>query len=157
MFSIIAAVGRNLELGRGGGLCFSLPSDLKYFKKTTMGHKCLMGLRTFQSLPRKLPGRENLVVSFEGEPEADATITDLEAFIAENEDTDEEIFVCGGGMIYKELLPYCSRLYLTEVDAECEDADTFFPSFDKNKYEKKIISEGLEHDLKFAFAIYTKK
>ena len=157
MFSIIAAVGKNLELGKAGKLCFSLPADLKYFKKTTLGHRCLMGLKTFQSLPHKLPGRENMVVSYEEVPEADATITDLAEFIKIYEHTDEEIFVCGGGMIYKELLPHCSKLYLTEVDAECAEADTFFPEFDHTLYERKVISEGKENDLAFSFVVYTKK
>lgn len=156
-FSIIAAVGKNRELGKNGGLCFSLPADLKYFKKTTIGHRCLMGYNTFKSLPHKLPGRENMVVSYEEVAEADATITDLPEFIKIYENSDEEIFICGGGMVYQELLPHCKKLYLTEVKAECPDADTFFPEFDKSLYEKKVISEEHENDLAFSFVVYTKK
>lgn len=156
-FSIIAAVGKNRELGSRGSLCFSLPADLKYFKKTTLGHKCLMGYRTFASLPRKLSGREILVASYETVDGADETITNLDKFIAENEDSKDEIFVCGGGMIYKELLPHCKKLYLTEIDEACEVADTFFPEFDKSLYDKKVINKGKENDLAFSFAIYTKK
>ena len=63
MISLFAAIGKNRELGKDGELIFRLPEDMKYFKKTTMGHPVLMGRKTWESLPRKLPGRKNIVVS----------------------------------------------------------------------------------------------
>ena len=86
-------------------------------------------------------------------PEGVIAVNDIEAFIKEH--SNEEFFVIGGGFVYNEFLPYADNLYLTEVDAEAE-ADTFFPEFDKSKYEKTIIKKGQSDDLTYAFAKYTK-
>lgn len=154
MFSIIAAVGKNRELGKKGNLIFHLKEDMKFFKETTMGHKIVMGRKTWESLPFKLPGRANIVVTSRDIEGPDEIIHDIRSFIAENKDTDEEIFVIGGGKIYAEFLPFSSRIYLTEVLAEDKDADTFFPEFDKTKFTRKIIKEGKENDLAFAISLY---
>ena len=157
MISLIAAVGKNQELGKNGGLVFHIPEDMRYFKDTTMGHKVVMGRKTWESLPGKLPGRENIVVS-SGEVEgADVVVKDLEEFLRENALTSEEIFVIGGGQVYKAALPYAQNLYLTEVDAEVADADTWFPDFEKTEYNREVIKEGRNDDLAFAFVKYTKK
>ena len=157
MFSIIAAIGKNKELGKDGDLVFHIKEDMKYFRDTTKGHKIVMGRKTWESLPGKLPNRENIVISRHPVDNADATITDLTEFIAQNKDTDEEIFIIGGGMVYTTFLDHAKTLYLTEIDAPAPAADTFFPDFDKSKYEKTIIKKGSENDLTYAFAKYTKK
>ena len=157
MFSIIAAIGKNKELGSQGDLVFHIKEDMKYFRDTTKGHKIVMGRKTWGSLPGKLPNRENIVISRHPVDNADATITDLTKFIAQNKDTDEEIFIIGGGMVYATFLDHAKNLYLTEIDAPAPAADTFFPDFDKSKYEKTIIKKGSEDDLTYAFAKYTKK
>lgn len=157
MISLIAAIGKNRELGREGELVFHLPEDMRYFKDATMGHKVLMGRKTWESLPKKLPGRYNVVVSRHEVNEADEVVHDLKNFLEENRDSDEEIFVIGGGMVYFEALPYASRLYLTEVEAEVPDADTFFPQFDKSKYAKEIKKRGKSDELEYSFAVYHKK
>ncbi len=157
MFSIIAAIGKNNELGSQGDLVFHIKEDMKYFRDTTKGHKIVMGRKTWESLPGKLPNRENIVISRHPVDNADATITDLTEFIAQNKDTDEEIFIIGGGMVYATFLDHAKNLYLTEIDAPAPAADTFFPDFDKSKYEKTIIKKGSENDLTYAFAKYTKK
>ena len=157
MISIIACVGKNLELGKGGDLVFHIREDMKYFKNTTMGHKIVMGRKTWESLPFKLPGRENIVVS-RGEIEgADYVVHDLDEYLAENEDSDEEVFVIGGGQVYAKALPYAKNLYLTEVGSEVPEADTYFPEFDKNMYEKEVIGKGQEDDLAYTFVKYVKK
>lgn len=157
MFSIIAAIGKNRELGKDGDLVFHIKEDMKYFRDTTKDHKIIMGRKTWESLPGKLPNRENIVISRHPVDGADATITDLTEFIAQNKDTDEEIFIIGGGMVYTTFLDHAKNLYLTEIDASAPAADTFFPDFDKSKYEKTIIKKGSEDDLTYAFAKYTKK
>ena len=157
MFNIIAAVGKNRELGKNGGLVFDIKEDMKFFKNTTTGHKVVMGYRTWKSLPKKLPNRENFVVSYEEVQDADHTITNLADFINQNKDTDEEIFIIGGGMIYAAFLDHAKNLYLTEIDATVPDADTFFPEFDKSNYNKTIIKKGSENDLTYTFAKYIKK
>lgn len=156
MFSIIAAIGKNRELGHNGELVFHIKEDMKYFRNTTNGHKIVMGRKTWESLPGKLPNRENIVISRRPVDGADVTITDLVEFIAQNEDTNEEIFVIGGGMVYTTFLDHAKNLYLTEIDTTPPNADTFFPNFDKSKYEKTIIKKGSENDLTYTFVKYVK-
>lgn len=157
MISLIAAIGANRELGRKGELIFHIPEDMKFFRETTMGHKVVMGRKTWESLPGKLQGRENIVVS-RGEVEgADEVVRDLTSYLIEHQHTEEEIFVIGGGMIYRAALPYAEVLYLTEVNAREPGADTFFPDFDKSQYKKEILKEGKENELEYAISKYTRK
>lgn len=157
MFSIIAAIGKNNELGLKGGLVFHIKEDMQFFKETTMGHPILMGLTTFKSIGRPLPGRKNYVLTHdpEGLPEGVFPVTDLDSFVHENLGSDEEIFVIGGANVYDQMLPYATNLYLTEIDAAA-DADVFFPLFDKSLYNKTITKRGTSDDLTYAFAKYTK-
>ncbi len=162
MFSLIAAVGKNGELGKDGELVFRLPGDMKYFREVTRGHRVLMGRKTWESLPKKLPGRVNIVLSRRmdevkrGEAGPDLIIGDLEEFAERHKDSEEEIFVIGGGMVYREMLKYAKKLYLTEVLAEAE-ADVFFPEFEKEKWRRKIINEGEDDGIKYAFVVYERK
>ncbi len=157
MFSIIAAVGKNNELGLKGGLVFHIKEDMQFFKETTMGHPILMGLTTFNSIGKPLPGRKNYVLTRSPEklPEGVFSVTNLDDFIHENLESSEEIFVIGGASVYKQMLPYAKNLYLTEIDAATE-ADVFFPLFDKSLYNKTITKRGMSDDLTYAFAKYTK-
>ncbi|MGI6612459.1 MAG: dihydrofolate reductase [Candidatus Nanosyncoccaceae bacterium] len=155
---MIAAVGKRGEIGNKNGLVFHIPEDMKYFKKTTMGHKILMGHKTLESLPKILPGRENYVLTREPDklPEGVIPVTDLDKFIKKFIDSKEEIFVIGGASVYEQLLPYTNILYLTEVEAEAE-ADTFFPEFNKTEFYRKVIGEGEEDGLKYTFVKYIKR
>ncbi len=157
MFSLIACVGKKRELGKGGELIFHIKEDMKFFKETTMGHKVVMGRRTWESLPFKLPGRENIVVSSKDFEGPDLVLHDVSEFIEKYRDLNEEIFVIGGGKIYAEFLPVASKIYLTEVDAVEAEADTYFPEFDKNKFKKTVIKEGKDHDLTFSVCLYQLK
>lgn len=154
--SMIAAVGKNLELGKNNNLIWHFKEDMKFFKDTTMGHTVVMGRKTFESLPKALPGRKNIVISSNAEYQAqEATVvTSVEEAlqIADN----EEIFVIGGGKIYAEFLPYADKLYLTEIDAECEDADTYFPQFNKSEYIKEIINYYDIDGVEFYHVVYKK-
>lgn len=157
MFSLIACIGKNRELGKKGDLIFHIKDDMKFFREMTSGHKITMGRKTWESLPGKLPNRVNIVVSgrdFEG---PDEVIHDISEFIDKNRDSEEEIFVIGGGKIYAEFLPVAKKIYLTEVDAEDAEADTFFPEFDKFKFDKQIIKKGQENDLNFTISLYQLK
>ena len=175
-FSIIAAIGKNRELGKGGKLLWRLPEDLAFFKKTTLGHPVLMGRKTFESLPGMLPQRKHYVVTRSGRlsiPSAapvarsrrrgdpptgtgqPTLISDLSKFI--DSAPDEEIFVIGGGQIYAAMLPYADTLYLTEVDATDEAADTFFPEFDKNDYNREVLGKGAKDGISYQFVKYTRK
>lgn len=156
--SMIAAVGKNLELGKNNDLIWHFKEDMKFFKETTMGHPVIMGRKTFESLPKALPGRKNIVISANPEYKADGAevVTSVEEAIklAETEDTDA--FVIGGVRIYAEFLPYADNLYLTEINAECPDADTYFPDFNKSDYIKEIINFYDVDGTEFYHVIYKK-
>lgn len=154
MFSIIACVGKNRELGKKGNLIFHIKDDMKFFREITTGHKVVMGRKTWESLPFKLPNRVNIVVSSKDFEGPDEIVHDISKFIERNKDSDEEIFVIGGGRIYAEFLPATKKIYLTEVEAEDLKADVFFPEFDKNKFEKQVIKKGKEDDLTFEISLY---
>ncbi|MBQ6313797.1 dihydrofolate reductase [Candidatus Saccharibacteria bacterium] len=156
MFSIIAAIDKNNGLGKNGKLLFNIKEDMQFFKATTTNHTVVMGYNTWKSLPGKLKNRKNLVVSHSEVEGADGTITDLPSFIKKYQNSKDEIFIIGGGMIYSTFLPYAKALYLTEIEATAP-ADTFFPKFNKSDYEKTIIKEGTENDLNFSIIKYTKK
>ena len=158
-FSLIAAVGQNNELGKKGGLVFKIPGDLKFFKETTIGHPVFMGLNTWRSLPGKLPKRKHYVLTLDANevPEGLHAVTDLDAFIAEHKNESEEYFVIGGGMVYKQMLPHCSKLYLTEVNASDDEADTFFPEFDKSNYVETVLGHGEDNGITYDHVLYEKK
>ena len=146
LISLIAALGKSRQIGRGGRLLWNLPDDLKHFKEFTSGHPVIMGRKTWESLPRQvrpLPNRTNIVVTRQSGYQAEgATVTDglSDAFlVAEQASGSNEVFVIGGGEIYANALPYATRLYLTLVD-DTTEGDVFFPQYEN---EFKIISEEL--------------
>lgn len=157
--AMIAAVGKNRELGKKGGLVFHIPGDLRFFKETTMGHPVFMGLNTWNSLPKKLPGREHYVLapSEDDVPSEVNAVTDLNQFIKDWQEKPEKIFVIGGGSVYAQTIDFCDEIYLTEVDGEDKEADVFFPDFDKTKFTKKIIKKGQDNDLTYSHVLYTRK
>ena len=141
----IAVVDKNLAIGKDGDLLFRLPSDLAHFKAETLGGIVIMGRKTLESMPggKPLPGRHTLVLSKsmgpglwirekKGKKWLLGVFSDVPAlldFLDLREDDDRTIAVCGGEQIYRQLLPYCSELVLTEGDAEAEGADAHFPEF----------------------------
>lgn len=149
MLSIIAAIGRKNELGKDNSLLWHLPEDLKRFKQITIGHPIIMGRKTFQSLPGILPDREHIVItrdsSFSVPDKRVKVVHSIEEALAII-DQEEENFVIGGGEIYRQLLPFAEKLYLTIIDEEFPAADTFFPEIDYGEWE--VIEEiaGLVDD-----------
>ncbi|WP_448900819.1 dihydrofolate reductase [Eubacterium sp.] len=156
--SMIASVGKNLELGKNNDLIWHFKEDMKFFKETTMGHPVIMGRKTFESLPKALPGRKNIVISANPEYKADGAevVASVEEAIKLAEAENTEAFVIGGGRIYTEFLPYADNLYLTEIDAECPDADTYFPEFNKSDYIKEIVNFYDVNGTEFYHVIYKK-
>lgn len=142
---IIAAIGKNRELGKGGELLWRIPEDLERFKALTMGNAVIMGRKTFESLPpsvRPLPGRVNIIVTRNQDfPKGNYLVApSVEDAIRLGESVGtEKIFVIGGGEIYTAALPFADELELTLVDAEDADADTFFPEY--GAFQKVVHEE----------------
>lgn len=155
MISIIAAIGKNNELGKDNNLIWHIKDDLINFKNLTMNKKIVMGASTYKSLPKKLEGRKYIILSSKLTDVCDAKIyKDFNKLLEYIKSLDEEVMIIGGASIYKLFLPYADRLYLTEIDAEEKDADAYFPIFDKSKYKKSIIKEINEGNIKYKFVLY---
>ncbi len=158
MISIIAAVGKNLELGYKNDLIWRVKGDLKNFKEITSGHTVVMGDKTYYSMNGALPNRRNVVISWDPAfaPEGVVTVRSIEEAVSVLVPA-EESFIIGGGSIYRQFLPYADRLYLTEVDAEFPEADTYFASFDKSEYTRTVMKTLGDETLHAEVALYEKK
>lgn len=155
--SMIAAVGKNGELGKNNDLIWHFKEDMQFFRSITVGATVIMGRKTFESLPKALPKRRNIVISKNSEFTAEGAEIVGSVEKAIEEAGDENAFIIGGASIYKAFLPYAEAIYLTEIDDSCPDADTYFPDFDKNDYIREIISSSEENGTKFSFVKYLKK
>ena len=148
---LLAALDRRRAIGRNGAMPWHLPDDLKRFKARTLGKPVLMGRKTALAIGRALPGRENLVLSgtnvapFAGQHVVHSTDQALEVA------GEKELIVIGGGEIYRQMLPRAEQLWLTQVDTETLDADTFFPEFDLREW-REIAREHHPADAKHRFA-----
>ena len=157
--SIIAAVGENNELGKNNDLIWHLPNDLKFFKTVTTGKTVLMGRNTFWSLPKVLPNRTNIVITDMEEeyPKEVIIYNSIEAFLEDYKNTEEEVFIIGGASIYKQFIDLAEKIYLTEIEDKCEEAEVFFPQFDKEQYEKEIIGENEDNGISYKHVLYKRR
>lgn len=127
--SIIVAAAENNAIGKGGQLLWHLPNDMKFFKNITWANPVIMGRKTWASLGKPLPGRANIVISRQADCQcegADVVHNLFDAIEKARELHTKEVFVIGGGQIYKESLVVANRIYMTRVHANFEEADTFF-------------------------------
>ena len=142
--SLIAAISENNALGKDNRLIFKIPEDMKRFKEITSGHPIIMGRKTYESIGRPLPNRTNIVVTRDENYRADGceVVCSLEQAIEVAKKVEKtEVFVIGGGQIYKEAISLADKLYLTLVEGKYE-ADTFFPDY--SDFNKVIHSESHE-------------
>jgi len=127
--TLVAAMGRNRAIGLDGALPWHLPRELRHFKETTMGKPIVMGRRTWQSIGRALPGRQNLVVTRDTALRAEGCDIAHSLGEAVARSVGAEVMIIGGGQLYREALPHADRMILTLVDQE-PAADTWFPAWD---------------------------
>ena len=162
MIHIIVATDRNMAIGYQNKLLFWLPNDLKRFKELTTGNTIIMGRKTFLSLPKgALPNRRNIVLSTRKDasfPGAE-TYTSLEEAIKACKE-DEKIYIIGGASVYTQALPLADVLCITEIDAEAQAADTYFPTIDpsiwkENSRESHPTDE--KHNYPYAFVEYIRR
>lgn len=167
MVSAIVCVDENWGIGSNGDLLIHIPEDMKFFKEKTIGSTVIMGRKTYDSLPKKpLPNRENVVItnkpmSKDGIVFANLNrVKDVFEFMNKfNEQAYNNMFIIGGGQIYKELLPYCEYAYVTKVHCAYENADTYFPNLDNiPEWEIESSSDIKEYNnIKYQFFTYRKK
>lgn len=154
--SIIVAASTNNVIGKGGGLPWRLPEDLKRFKEITMGKPMIMGRATWESIGRALPGRQNIVMTRQSGFVAEGC--DVVATVEEALDVAgdaEEVMIIGGGVIYRQFLPRTDRIYITRVHANIE-GDTIFPPLSEKEWSA-VMTEHFPADSlrEFAFDILT--
>jgi len=148
--SIIAAMAENRVIGRGNEMPWEVPSELKRFKETTMGHPVIMGRKTFESIGHPLPGRKNVIITSQQDYSAAGSIIvpDLQAALAACEGADE-VFICGGDTVYREAMSLADRIYLTIIEEEF-DGDSFFPEIPEDFVEvrrTRIEEDVLPYDM----------
>ncbi len=161
--SLIAAMSKNRVIGRGNKLPWNIPEDLKYFRDKTNGRVLIMGRKTFDSVGRPLPNRETRVITRSKDleipgaktfPSLKRAIDDLR--LKGSDYPIDEIFISGGGEIYKLALPIVDRIYLTIIDQEVEDGDAFFPEFSRSDFEE-ISKDSRSGSPAFTFYVYDRK
>ena len=157
MISLIAAVGKNNELGLDNHLIFNIPGDLKFFKDVTLGHTVVMGRKTFESIGKPLFKRVNIVVSNTmKETDGVTIINSFEEVLEKYLNSEEEVFIIGGESLYNYFINYAQNIYLTKVYANAV-ADKYFPSFDENNYNQTLLGENKENNLEYKHILYRRK
>ncbi|MEO2262728.1 dihydrofolate reductase [Dorea sp. YH-dor228] len=158
--NIIVAADKNWAIGKNNKLLVSIPQDMKFFRETTTGKVVVMGRKTLESFPggQPLKKRVNIVLTSDKNYHVngadivhsiDALLEELKKYPA------EDIYVIGGESIYRQLLPYCDKAYVTKID-HAYDADTFFPNLDEDPQWRmtKTSDEQTYFDLEYEFTIY---
>jgi dihydrofolate reductase len=158
--TIIAAVGKNRELGKNNDLIWHLPDDLKFFKENTIGKPIVMGLNTLKSLPRKLKDRQYVVltnqdVELDKDVKLVKSLDELLDYIGSRED---EFMIIGGASIYAQMINHADKMLLTEIDATDKDADCFFPEFNKNDWDSNVLSSHTTpENISYKHLVYKRK
>lgn len=155
---IIVAVDKNWGIGRGNSLLFSVPADMKHFRDTTQGKVVAYGRRTLESFPdgKPLAGRTNVVLSGTASVSGACVCRDLPSFLRVlGGFCPDDVYICGGETVYRQLLPYCSEAVVTKIDA-VGDADAFFPNLDRDEgwREVSVSKTALSGGYAFRIAVY---
>ena len=165
IISLVVAVANDNAIGGNNGLLWHLPNDLRFFKNTTWGMPVVMGRKTFDSMAGKpLPGRTNIVITRDASA-LSATgqvhfVSTIEMALQKAAETDcKEIFIIGGGEIYKQSLSIANKIYLTRVHGNFPEANVFFPAFDSlgfNMTDKISMQRDEKHAYDYDFEVWEK-
>tara|TARA_B100000749_G_scaffold280894_2_gene280559 strand:+ start:56327 stop:56821 length:495 start_codon:yes stop_codon:yes gene_type:complete len=163
ILSHIVAASENNVIGTGGDLPWDIPEDMQFFRDKTKGHAMIMGRKTFESFPNQkpLPGRLNVVITRQTDYQRDGieVVDSLEKAIelckSRTDQWGDEVFIIGGGEIYKQSLPYVDRVYLTRIFEEF-NGDTTYPPLDDAEFEMVADSERTD-PVRFSFQVYEKR
>jgi dihydrofolate reductase len=161
--SIIVAMSTNRGIGKNNDLMWHLPEDMKFFKEKTFGHPVIMGRKNYESIPEKFrpfKNRLNIVISRQDNFSTPGCVLvqDLIGAIeVAQQDEHEEIFVIGGGQVYRESLQLgkVDRMYITQVEAVFDDAEVFFPEFDESLWQRKeLFKKEKDEKHQYGFVVY---
>lgn len=167
IISLIAAVAKNGVIGRGNTLVWDIPLDMKHFRDTTRGHTVIMGRKTFESIGKPLPNRKNIVItrdvnyfrsdiSIVGSLEEALKVVSLEQGKEFEENQDEvEVFIIGGGEIYRQAMDKATKLYITEIHQDFK-GDTLFPTIDKAIWKESSRENHIDEPIPISFVTYKK-
>lgn len=160
MISIIAAIGKNGELGKNNNLIWHLPGDLQFFKEVTSNHTVIMGLNTFLSIGRPLPKRKNIVLTNDLTKVDNDNIKkydNIELLIQNELDNENENFIIGGATLYNYFYNLADKMYLTLIDDEDEGADTYFPMINPLEWKQTILKENKENGVCYKHVLFERK
>lgn len=148
MISLIVAHDKNRVIGLKGWMPWNLKEDLQQFKEKTLNHKIVMGRTTFEGLKKPLKNRYTYVVThkdIEIDPELGEVVHDLDELVKKYKNSPEELIICGGGQIYKQVIDHVDRMYISLVDGEY-DGDSYFPEYDIHEFvvEDVVDYEGFK-------------
>ena len=152
---LIAAVDKNLAIGKNGKIPWHIKEDLQFFQKNTLNTAMIMGRSTFDSIGKPLPNRKNIVMT--NSPtnrEGVIEVCDIESAIKEGKKDSNKISIIGGQSIYKEFMPLANKLLITEIDIIVERADTFFPAWDKKEWTEQSRINSMENGIEYSFVEY---
>ncbi|MGC4034502.1 MAG: dihydrofolate reductase [Chitinophagaceae bacterium] len=161
--SLVVAAADNNAIGKDQQLLWCLPNDMKFFKNRTWGMVVVMGRKTLEALGKPLKGRKNIVITKNKNFSADDVIkveSLSDAFFVAKEMDVKEVFVIGGGEIYKLALPKADRIYITRVHANPDDADTYFPEFSEADWKmtsRKDYDADEKHVYSYSFQVWERK
>ena len=162
MLSIIVAKAKNNTIGKDNKLLWNIPDDLKRFKELTINHNIIMGRKTFESIGRILPNRKHII--FSQNPDFKIDNENIEIVhsmlqIQQYIEDENENFLIGGAMIYNLLMPYVTKMYVTEIDKDFE-GDTVFPRINTEVWQEVSREDGPkdeENDFKYEYVVYKRK
>ncbi len=153
---LIACISKDFGLGSRGQLLWHIKEDMTFFRQSTTGHPVIMGSKTYTSIGRPLPKRQNVVLSHRDDFPADVIVchdlTELDRYLVE---TPGPKYILGGASLYAQYLDRADKLFLTEV-AATQPADVFFPEFDKSQYSLKVLQTGQQDNISYEIVEYTK-
>ena len=139
---LIAAIGKNNELGYNNELIWHIKEDLKSFKAITMNKNMIMGMNTYNSIPQNLEGRKYIILTRKHIIIPNTNIYNSKEELYDNIEENEKYIVIGGGQIYKLFINDVDVMYLTHINDSYIKADTFFPTFNEDDFTKELLSEG---------------
>lgn len=159
MISLIVAHDMNRAIGKSNTLPWSIKEDLRYFSKITRGKTVVMGEKTYESIGKLLPNRNNIILTKDKDYKVEGAIIINDPMEIVELSRTSDVFIIGGGQVYRLFLPYAENLYITQIDLYLEEADTYFPSYEE-EFERLI--QGVENyseeqDCLFSFNLWKRK